>query len=232
MTTTRADITRGTSSKPRDAEGARRSASMPILPRVPRRYGQWAATVLFLLVTVLAAGWLWQQKSDRVEVWQATSEVPAGAVIQREDLSTVQVAGLPDAVQVSDVDQLVGSTAVVGLVPGQVLTRDMVTPDPVPTAGERVVGIAVDGTRAPAGLSPGDVLTVLAVPPSGEASSPAQLQAPTVLTDRARVLAVGRAEAGSTRLTLVISQSQANRVAGFGAAGRVAVVQAPVGGDR
>ena len=49
--------------------------------------------------------------------------------------------------------------------PGQVLTPEMLTPDPLPGPGERVVGVQLDGTRAPGGLVPGDRVSVLAVPP-------------------------------------------------------------------
>lgn len=202
------------------------------LPRVPRRYGQWAATVLFVLVTVLVAGWLWQQKSDRQEVFAVGVAVPAGSVIERDDLLVLEVAGVDEAIGIGDVESVVGSTAAVGLVPGQVLNREMLTSDPIPGPGELVVGVELDATRAPGGLVPGDVVTVLAVPPAGDASTPEELESPMVLADQVRVLSAVRVEGAGTRITLVVPEGQASRVAGFGAAGRVAVLQAPAGGDR
>ena len=185
------------------------------MPRVPRRYGQWAATVLFVLVAVLAAGWLWQQKSERVELLAVTHAVPAGSVLGRDDLQVVEVAGLPNALGAGQAANVVGSTAGVGLVAGQVLTPAMLTADPVPGPGERVVGVELDGTRTPAGLAPGDVVRVLAVPPTGDASSPAELASPTV-----------------TRFALLVPQTEADRVAAFGAAGRLSLVQASLGGEQ
>jgi len=183
--------------------------------------------VLFVLVTVLAAGWLWQQKSDRQEVLALEVAVPAGTVIERGDLKVVEVAGVEDTVGVAEVDAVVGSTAAVGLIPGQVLNRQMVTSDPIPGSGERVVGVELDATRVPGGLAPGDVVSVLAVPPSGDASTTQELKSPSVLADQVTVLSAVRVEGVGTRLTLVVGQEQANRVAAFGAAGRVAVLQAP-----
>ncbi|WP_310961360.1 SAF domain-containing protein [Nocardioides terrisoli] len=202
------------------------------LPRVPRRYGQWAGTVMVVVLAALLAGWLWQQKSDRVEVWQVRTAVPAGSVLQRSDLRTVEVAGVKDAVAVGDVGRLVGHTTAVGLVPGELLTPEMVTDQPVPGPSQRVVGVAVDASRSPAGMSPGDVVEVLAVPPSGDASNPQTLQNPAVLAGSATVRSMTRLESGGSRLTLVVSRAEADRVAAFAAAGRVAVVQAPLGGDR
>jgi len=202
------------------------------LPRLPRRYGQWAATVLFVLVTVLTAGWLWQQKSDRQEVFAARVAVPAGSVIELDDLKVLQVAGVEDSIGVGQVDSVVGSTAAVGLVPGQVLNREMLTSDPIPGPGELVVGVELDATRVPGGLVPGDVVTVLAVPPPGDASTPEELETPMVLADQVTVLSAVKVEGAGTRLTLVVSEDQANRLAAFGAAGRVAVLQAPAGGGR
>jgi hypothetical protein len=180
---------------------------------------------------MLAAGWLWSQKDDRREVLGVAVAVPAGSVIDRSDLRVLRVAGVDGTVGVGDVDEVVGSTAAVGLVPGQVLNHDMFTGEPVPGPGERVVGVELDANRAPVGLVPGDVLVVLAVPPSGDAGQPGALRSPVVLADRATVSSGSRVEDGSVRLTLVVPDAQADRVAAFGAAGRVAVVQAPTDGD-
>jgi hypothetical protein len=202
------------------------------LPTRPRRLGQWAAAVLFVLVSMLLAAWVWQQQGDRVEVLVMGEQVPAGHVIERSDLATASVAGVSGAISIEDVDNVVGSTAAVALVPGQVLTDELLTTQPVPADGQRIVGVDLDTTRAPLGLGAGDVVTVLAVPPSGDASDPETLESPTVLSASAEVFQVDRVEGGGTRLSLVVPDAEANRVAAFGAAGRIAVVQAPVGTER
>jgi hypothetical protein len=202
------------------------------LPRVPRRYGQWAAAVVLVVVTAIGAGWVWQQKSDRVEVLAVGVAVPAGSVIGRADLAVVRVAGVEGAVGIDEVDRIVGRTAAVGLVPGQLLNHDMVTTTSVPGQRERVVGLELDATRVPGGVGAGDVVTVIAVPPSGDAGARAELESPTVLAEQVAVLSAQRVEGAGTRLTVVVPSEQANRVAAFASAGRVALVQAPIGGDR
>ena len=125
------------------------------LPRVPRRYGQWAGAVLFVVMAVLLAGWFWQQKSDREEVLAVAHPVAAGTVIEADDLEVVAVAGVTSTISHEDAASVVGSTAAVGLVEGQILAPDMVTSKPLPGPGERVVGLQLDATRAPSGLLPG-----------------------------------------------------------------------------
>ena len=198
---------------------------------MPRRYGQWVAAVLFVLVSVLAAGWLWEHKSDRIEVLAVGHDVPAGSVLGREDLKVMEVAGVSGAVRASDAASVIGGTAGVELVPGQILTPDMIATDPLPGPGERVVGVELDGTRAPGGLAPGDRVSVLAVPPSGDAGRPTELASPTVLAEVATVRSVDRIEGAGTRFGLLVPREAADRVAAFGAAGRVSLVQAPLGGD-
>lgn len=200
-------------------------------PRVPRRYGQWAGAVLFVVMAVVLAGWFWQQNSDRHEVLAVAHPVPAGTVITPDDLKVVAVAGVTLTIRSEDAASVVGSTAAVGLVKGQILTRDMVTSKPLPGPGERVVGLQLDATRAPTGLLPGDVVVVLAVPPSGDPGSPEELDHPTVLAPRATVASAEVVEGAGTRLALVVPDSVAERVTAYASAGRVALVQAPVGGD-
>ena len=201
------------------------------LPRVPRRYGQWAGAVLFVVMAVLLAGWFWQQKSEREAVLAITHPVPAGAVIAKDDLQIVEVAGVQSTINSEDAQTVIGSTAAVGLVEGQILTPDLVTSKPLPGPGERVVGLQLDATRAPSGLVPGDVVVVLAVPPAGDPSSPAELDDPTVLAPQATVASAEMVEGAGTRLALVVPESVAERVTAYVAAGRVALVQSPIGGD-
>jgi hypothetical protein len=75
------------------------------------------------------------------------------------------------------------------------------------------------------------VVVVLAVPPAGDPSSPSELDNPTVLAPRATVASAEVIEGAGTRLALVVPESVAERVTAYVAAGRVALVQAPIGGD-
>jgi hypothetical protein len=162
-------------------------------------------------------------------VLTVATAIPAGHVVSRGDLTTSSVSGVAGAISAVDLDRVVGTSAAVGLVPGQVLTGAMLTRNAMPPTGQRVVGVQVDATRAPAGLGAGDVVTILAVPPAGDASDLRTLESPKILANSASVLAVDGIEGARTRISLVIDEGAANRVATFGAAGRVALVQAPIG---
>ena len=226
-----------TETDPRATDQQQWAATQPSMslghdrPRVPRRYGQWAGAVLFVVMAVLLAGWFWEQKSDRQEVLVLAHDAPVGSVITAEDLTVVEVAGVDAAILSSDSESVIGSTAAVGLVEGQILTPDMVTTDPIPGPGERVVGLQLDATRAPAGLVPGDAVIVLAVPPVGDPSTPDELDDATVLAPTASVASAAVIEGAGTRLTLLVPEAVAERITTYVAAGRVALVQAPIGGD-
>lgn len=202
----------------------------------PKRLGQWAATVLFVLVVVLAAGWLWTQKGHQTEVLAVTHGVPAGSVLTQADLQSVSVSGVSGAIPVSDMSAAVGKTLVVGLTPGQIVTEGVVTSSPVPSSGYRVVAALLAAGRMPAGLSAGSVVDVLAAPPSAAANAPAaELNTPQVLAAGIQVLSVGGAGSSSTaggtgtQVSLLVPVSSANVVAEYAAAGEVVLVQAPVG---
>jgi hypothetical protein len=225
-----------TTPQARTADRTRASQAKPSslgrdLPRVPRRYGQWAGAVLFVVMAVLLAGWFWQQRDDRVAVLAIADPVAAGEVINADDLQVIEVSGVTGAIGSGDSASVIGSTAAVELVEGQVLTRDMVTSEPIPGPGERVVGLQLDSTRAPAGLVPGDVVIVVAVPPAGDPSTPDDLDSPEVLADRATVASAELIEGAGTRLTLLVPDAVGERLTAYIAAGRVALLQAPIGGD-
>ena len=225
-----------TNPQTRSADPARRPGSRPMslgrdLPRVPRRYGQWAGAVLFIVMAVLLAGWFWQQRSDRQPVLVIAAPVAAGEVISAADLDIVEVSGVKGAIPSEDSASVIGSTAAVGLVEGQVLTQQMVTANPIPGPGQRVVGLQLDATRAPSGLVPGDIVMVVAVPPAGDPSTPDELDAPTVLANKATIAMAEHIEGAGTRLKLLVPDAVAERITAYVAAGRVALIQAPIGGD-
>lgn len=199
------------------------------LPTRPRRLGQWAATVLFVIISVTAAAWLWNQQGDQVEVLAVDTEVPAGHVLSRTDLTSTSVAGVDGAIRVAEVDGVIGSVAAVPLVPGQILTDSLLTTDQVPAEGQQIVGLQLDATRAPAELEAGDEITALAAPPTGDPGDERALDSPRLLAEAATVFSVSDVEGVGSRISLVVSDDEAPRLAAYGAAGRVALVQTPAG---
>lgn len=193
-----------------------------------RRTGAWFGLLLLLMGAVVGATWMWQHKAERVEVLVVRDPVPAGAVVEAGDLTTADVGGLASAVPLNQLEQVVGRTAAVGLVPGQVMVEGMLTSATVPGPGERVVGLDLEAGRVAPGLVVGDRVRVLLVPAAGEPGSSSQMAAPPVLSEEAMVRFAGRSLGATTRLGLVVPDVDADAVAAYGAAGRVAVVQVPL----
>jgi hypothetical protein len=179
-----------------------------------------------LVVSGLVA--LFESQGDRVEVLVVTGAVPAGQVVDQSDLRPVEVAGVPGAVPARDIGSVVGKRAAAGLVDGQVLTEGALTAEQVPGTGERLVALLLTSGRVPGGLSPGDVVDVLAVPGEGAEGSSQELQGPKVLAESARVDSVGKTPEGARVVTVVVDEGLADPLAAYSAAGRVTIVQAPI----
>ena len=228
MTSGRTNTQRSGSRGSRDAGLDLRSTLGEVRQRAPRRLGQWAAAVLFVVIVVLGLLALFQSQSDRVEVLAVTDAVPAGQVIEESDVRSVEVAGVTGAIPATDIDSVVGKRAAAGLVEGQVLTDAALTDELVPGEEERVVAISLPNGRVPGGLSAGDVVSVIVVPVEGAEGSSEQLEAPAVLSQAASVQSVGDTPEGTRVVTVLVEAGEAEQVAAYSAAGQVTIIQAPL----
>ena len=192
-----------------------------------RRTGLVAVAALLIVGCGLGFAVMLSQAGHKTSVLSMGSAVPKGHVVQRGDLVTQQVAGVGGAIEVADVSRVVGKTAVVDLVPGQILTDAMITADPVPGAGKATVGLSLDPSQVPAaGLEAGDVVSVIAVPGANGGDSEA-LEAPPVLADDAQVYDLGgtSTEGATVMVTLIVDASDASRIAAYSTSKRVAVIE-------
>lgn len=199
------------------------------LPNGSRRYGQWAGTILFVVVMALVVGWLYQSKGDTIEVVVVQTPVAAGQVVESSDLGSAQVSGVGDAIPVSELGAVVGKRAVVGLVEGQVMTANAVTDETVPAEDERLVAVKLPAGRVPAGLASGSHVTIIAVPAEGTTGAKAELDAPAVLAESVVVHAVKTGVDGSLVVSVRVDPADADQVAAYSSAGRVTIVQTPAG---
>lgn len=201
-----------------------------------RSWGLVTVAALCVLGSALAVA-AWGLHAGQKESVLAIGEpVAKGQVIAREDLLTTSVSGVAGAIPVGDIDTVVNQTAAVDLVDGQILTSKMFAASAVPAAGAATVGLALDPARVPgAGLDPGDVVDVIAVPAGDTAQKdPAALDTPEVLAVGAGVYSVdGAASAGGQVLvTLVVDSADAARISAYSTQNRVAVVEtAPPGAE-
>lgn len=195
--------------------------------RAPRRSGQWAASIFFIVLVVAGLVALFDSQSDRVEVLVVQSPVAAGQVVERSDLGSSEVAGVSGAIAVSDAGAVEGRRAATGLVEGQVLTESALSGRPVPARGERLVALSLTSGRIPGGLAGGDLVDVLVAPVEGAQGNAKQLQAPQLLAGSAQVDSVDASPEGGVVVTVLVSAEDAEALAAFSSAGRVTVVQAP-----
>lgn len=198
------------------------------MPGRPRSRGLITLAVLLMIGCGLAVALLVSRAGDKVTVLAIGKPVAKGEVVERGDLVTLSVAGVPGAVEATELDKVVGKTAATDLTAQQVVTEQMVTSDPVPGEGEALVGLSVDPARAPAaGLAAGDSVKLVAVGDPKQTSDDDGLDSPEVLAEAAEVYSVEASAGadGSTLLTVIVPSEKAARIAAYSTGGRVAVVE-------
>ena len=208
----------------RPAKGQRGTA----LPTRTRPKG-YAALAVALIVGFGALGfWFYTSAGSKTPVVMATQEIPIGHVIQREDLTTVEVAGGVTAVAGANLRTLVGRVAAVEILPNTLVQRAMVTGgSPVP-AGQGLVGVAAAPGQIPSsGLVPGDKVEVLQLPQKDAPVSANSSAASSVLVGSATVFDVrpNTTSTGGTLLTLVVPKDAAYGVAQASNDGQIALVK-------
>lgn len=187
-------------------------------------------TLAAILIGVFGLGFalLLSQAGAKTSVLTIREPVSKGQVVERDNLVSKEVAGASGAIETADAATVVGKTAAVDLVAGQILNRDMVTSDPIPGKGKATVGLSLDPSRVPsAGLKPGSVVNVVAVP-DGESGGPDDaLNSPPLLAEAAEVYSVDGAvkEGGGLLVTLIVDANESARLAAYSTSNRVAVVE-------
>jgi len=153
---------------------AARHIGLPGLPR-RRRAGMIALAVALMGGAILGFAYMFQSADHRVPVVMATAEVPAGAVINSNDLGTAQVAAGPgpQLIPAGQLSQVAGHVAATALHPGMLLVPSELTTSQPPGPGQVLVPVPVRPAILPAsGLTPGDKVMVVATPgTAGQAGS-------------------------------------------------------------
>lgn len=196
------------------------------LPTRARRPGLIAVAVLLIVGFALSGAVLVSRAGDTSEVLVVSRAVPAGHVIEPGDVSAVRLSGSVRAIAAADLQSVVGSTAVVGLVGGQVLNRDMLTTASVPRAGQSMVGLALKSGQFPAdGLAIGDSVLVVVLPGPGATLSGGGVSARAITVGNIYGLRPDTSGGTDTLVTLIVPLDTANRILEQGAAGRVGLVK-------
>jgi hypothetical protein len=210
------------------AKRAERAADADRRPRRP--YGQMLLAILLIVGCALGAAIAFTKAGDTTSVVAVTDGVARGETITRDDLTTTRVAGVDGAVPADQLQDLVGRTAVVDMLPGQVVVADASSADPIPAKGETLVGVALEPSNVPDGLAPGDSVRVLAAPEEGAEPDPGgALLADAVVytTDDTEVVGSGT---GARPVTLIVPDTRADIVALYAASDRIVLIETSASG--
>ena len=172
---------------PRDEVGSGRTPDtgadkLRALPR-RRRPAMMALAIALAGAGVVVSAALYQRAAHDVEVVMVTAPVEAGGVIEADDLgiASVNVGAGVRVIPASQISQVTGDVAAVGLRPGTLVAPSELTSAQPPKPGQDLVTVAAKPSMLPAsGLSSGDHVLVVATP--GDQGQPGS-QVQTALTN-------------------------------------------------
>ena len=207
------------------ASGNGHSVGRPLALEPPRgrrvRVPELALGLLVVAGCALAAV-LWHASSvERDPVLAVRDGVRRGDVLTVDDVQVVYVSSDDPIGHLAEaqLDAVVGGVAAADMAPGTLLTPDLVIDGAGVTAGEGVVGLALEPGQVPtATLRPGDVVNVVAGPDAAASGE-------DVLVERAEVYAIEDLPAeGRVFVSLGMDEARANEVAAAAERGRVRLV--------
>ncbi len=196
------------------------------LPTRARRPGLIAAAVLLIVGFALTGGLLVSGAGGKTEVLVAAGSVPAGHALTAADVRATSVAGDVRAIRAGDLATVLGQSAAVGLVPGQLLNRDMLTTATVPAPDQAMIGLSLAPGQFPAdGLAVGDQVLAVMIPAAGGSSPDAAVTARALTTAEVFGLRSDPSSGGDTLVTLIVPLTMANQVLAQSAVGRIGLVK-------
>jgi hypothetical protein len=201
---------------------APRSASRP-LPTGNRRPGLVALAVLLIVGFGLSGALLVSRAGDTTDVLVVARAVPAGHVIESGDVAVAHIAGSVRAIAATERASVVGRTASVAVVEGQLLNRDMLSDAVVPAKDQAVVGLSLAPGQFPAdGLAVGDRVLAVVVPTATDATS---TSARAITTAEVFGMRPDPTRGPDTLITPVLPLEFAGQVLANSSAGRIGLVK-------
>jgi hypothetical protein len=155
--------------------------------------------------------------------------VPLGHVFQADDITVVHVTvkeGTLGSIGAADQDSVIGHTAAVPFVPGELLVKRAIGPAIAVPVGDAVVGISLKSGQYPIGLTAGEQVWVVNTgsvqPTQGVTGSAGPIQA-TVLASET----LADDPLHTTVFSLLVRDTDAAQVTGMSAAGRTSLALVP-----
>lgn len=199
------------------------------LPTRARRPGLIAVAVLLIVGFGLSGAVLVSRAGSTNEILVASRAVPAGHVIGAGDVSMARLSGSVRSIAAADLRTVLGSTASVGLVGGEVLNRDMLTTATVPGPGKAMVGVALKPGQLPGdGIGVGDKVLAVVIPGVNDPVAATTARALTV----GQIYSLRSDQTGGTEtlVTLIVPLEMAGTILAQSAAGRLGLVKVSVTG--
>lgn len=196
------------------------------------RVPELALGALVLILSALAALWLFTTSSDRTEVLALANPVERGEILAFEDLVTVKIAS-DEALVVLRPEQaaeMVGRVALTDLPAGVLAVPSQFAEASPLIAGEGIVGLDLTSGQVPSSrLTPGTTVSVILTPAQGDADASTAEgvnDLGEVLVDTAIVVeSLPRGGQGGTYVALSMSEADARAVSVAASLNRVRLVQ-------
>lgn len=224
--------------KPTDSNGRTRSAEFdldgPGSGATRSRIPEVALGALVLVVSALAALWLFTTSSERTAVLALANPIERGEALEIDDMVTVDVASDDPLVVLrpNQAGEMVGRIALTDLPAGVLVTPSQFATTSTLKAGEGIVGLDLTSGQVPSSrLTPGTTVSVILTPTSTgggteELSSGGAADLGEVLVDTAVVVeTVPSGGQGNVYVALSMSEDDARAVSVAASLGRVRLVQ-------
>ncbi|MFJ2031535.1 hypothetical protein [Streptosporangium sp. NPDC087985] len=202
------------------------SRKLPVPPR-ERRPALAALALLLILGGALATTLLVMRSGDRVSAIEITQQVGTGQRISLAAMREVQIADTGIGyVSYADRPRVAENYARVTLLPGTLLTREMVVSSSAELGpGKAQVGLALKPGQFPSALVQGDRVQVIHVPGRG-GTADAQSR---VLAQAALVHSVGAPgrNGSSGQVTVIVDATVSPTIAAYASNGEIALAKLP-----
>ena len=203
---------------------------LPVPPR-ERKPALAALAVLLILGGALASAYLVMASGERVSAIRVAQPVAAGQQIPAEALQEVQIGNTGiDYISWAERGGVTQAYAAVPLVPGALLTNQMVTRDAAATQGRVTMGLSLKPGQLPSqSLANGDHVAVYAVGADGSGVPGGTLLSGDAIVQDVRKIGEGTLESNQTRISLAVPAEQAPALAQAASAGAAVVALVPPG---
>ncbi|TDO47838.1 hypothetical protein EV643_108152 [Kribbella sp. VKM Ac-2527] len=188
-----------------------------------------ALAVILILLGAAGSALIALRSGDRQDFVAISDEAIApGHKIEKKDLARGDLAGATGGLVLwSEAEKLVDQYTTSWLYPGQFVTKENFTSQPIPPGGA-LVGVSLESGRAPSEpIMPGDIVRVIRVPAANQDGAvPAVLVGAAEVTGSAGAITDSKTSANTTlNVTVLVPTERSTAVAAAAAAKTLVLVK-------